>query len=113
MTPLLKKDSEKRQPQDGTKLPGMKKVSMVIVSLVINLVTKPWTVSTMQEEVLNGTKLLGMKRVSMVIVSLVINLVIKPWTAETMQKEVLEIPTTLLDVGHVTALAIFLHFVIL
>ena len=69
MAPLLKKDSEKRQPQDGTKLPSMKKVSVVIVYLVINLVTKPWT-------------------------------------AESMQKEVLEIPTTLIDVGHVTTLAI-------
>ena len=76
MAPLLKKDSEKRQPQDGTKLPGMKKVSMVIVSLVINLVTKTWI-------------------------------------AEAMQKEVLEIPTTLLDVGDVTALAILLHISLL
>ena len=49
----------------------------------------------------------------MVIVSLVINLVTKPWTIEPMQKEVLEIPTTLLDVGDVTALAILLHIAIL
>ena len=76
MAPLPKKDSRKRQPQDGTKLLGMKKVSMVIVSLVINLVTKPFTV-------------------------------------EAMKKEVLEIPTTLLDVGHVTALAILVHIAIL
>ena len=76
MSLLLKKDLENRQPQDGTKLPGMKKFSMVIVSLVINLVTKPWTV-------------------------------------EAMQKEVLEIPTTLLGVGHVTTLAILLHIAIL
>ena len=51
---------------------------MVIVSLVINLATKPWTVSTMQKEVLNGTKLPGMKRVLMAIVFLVINLATKP-----------------------------------
>jgi hypothetical protein len=54
-----------------------------------------------------------MKKVSMAIVSLVINLVTKPWTPEAMQKEVLEIPTTLLDVGDVTALAILLHISIL
>ena len=86
MAPLLKKDSEKGQPQDGTKLLGMKKASMVIVSIVINLVTKPWTVSTMQEEVLDGTKLLGMKRVSMVIFSLIINLVTNPWSVKAMKK---------------------------
>ena len=67
----------------------------------------------MQEEVSDGTKLLSMKRVSMVIVSLVINLVTKPWTTKAMQKEVLEIPTTLLDVGHVTTLTILLHISIL
>ena len=65
-------------PQGGTKLPGMKKFLMVIVSLVINLATKPWTVSNMQKEMLKGTKLPGMKRVSMVIVFLVINLATKP-----------------------------------
>ena len=78
MVPLLKEDSERRQSQGGTKLPGMKKVLMVIVSLVINLATKPWIVSTMQKEMLKGTKLLGMKRVSMVIVFLVINFATKP-----------------------------------
>ena len=88
-------------------------VLMVIVFLVVLLATRPWTVSTMQEEVLDGTKLTGIERVSMVIVSLVIDLVTKPWTIETIQKEVLEIPTTLLDVGHVTILAILLHFSIL
>ena len=113
MAPLLKIDSKKRQPQDGTKLSGMKKVSMVIVSLVINLVTKPWIVSTLQEEVLNGTKLLGMEIVSMVIAFHVMLLATKPWTTEAMQKEMLKIPTTLLDVGHVTALAILLHIDIL
>ena len=56
----------------------MKKVSMVIVSLVINLAIKPWTVSTMQKEMLKGTKLPGMKRVSMVIVFVVINLATRP-----------------------------------
>ena len=54
-----------------------------------------------------------MKKVSMVIVSLIINLVTKSWTAEAMQKEVLEIPMTLLDVGHVTSLAILFHIAIL
>ena len=109
----LKKDLETRQPHSGTKLLGMKKVSMVIVSLVINLVTKPWTVSTMQEEVLDRTKILGMKMDSIIIISLVINLVTNPWTIEAMQKEVLKIPTTLLDIGHVTTLAILLHISIL
>ena len=78
MAPLLKEDSERRQPHNGTKPPGMKKVSMVISLLVINLATKPWIESTMQKEMLKGTKLLGMKRVSMVIVFLVINLATKP-----------------------------------
>ena len=78
MAPLLKEDLEIRQLQGGTKLPSMKKVSMVIVSLVINLATKPWTISTMKKKMLNGTKLLGMKRVSMVIVFLVINLATNP-----------------------------------
>ena len=78
LAPFLKEDLEIRHTQGGTKIPGMKKVSMVIVSLVINLATKPWTVSTMQKEMLNGTKLPGMKRVSMVIVFLVINLNTKP-----------------------------------
>ena len=76
MAPLLKTDSEKRQPQDGTKLPRMEMVSMVIVFHVMLLATKPWIV-------------------------------------EAMQKEVLEIPTTLLDVGHVTAFAILPNIVIL
>ena len=85
---------------------------MVIVFLVILLGTRPWTISTMQEE-LNGTKTSGMKRVSMVTVSLASNLVIKPWTVETMQKKVLEILNSLVDVGHVTELATLLHTVIL
>ena len=75
MAQVLKTDSEKRQPQDGTKLPRMEMVSMVIVFHVMLLATKPWIV-------------------------------------EAMQKEVLEIPTTLSDVGHVTALAILLHIAI-
>ena len=86
-------------------------VSMVIVFLVVLLVTRPWTVSTMQEE-LDGTKTPGMKRVSMVTVSLASNLVIKHWTLETMQKNTLEILNTLLDVGHVTELVTLLHIVI-
>ena len=51
---------------------------MVIVSLVINLATKPWTVRPMQKEMLKGTKLPSMKKVSMVIVFLVTNLATKP-----------------------------------
>ena len=112
LAPLLQIDSERRQPLDGTKLPGMEMVSMVIVFLVILLATRPWIACTMQEE-LDGTKTPGMKRVSMVIVSLARNLVIKPWTVETMQKKALEILNTLLDVGHVTKLATLLHTVIL
>ena len=84
---------------------------MVIVFLVILLATRPWTVSTMQEE-LDGTKTLGMKRVSMVVVSLSSNLVIKPWTVETMQNKVLEILNTLLNAGHVTELVTLLPTVI-
>ena len=87
-------------------------VSMVIVFLVILLATRPWIVSTMQEE-LDGTKNLGMKRVSMVTASLASNLVIKPWTVETMQKKVLEILNTLLDDGHVIKLVTLLQTVIL
>ena len=85
---------------------------MVIVFLVVLLATRPWTVSTMQEE-LDGTKTLSMKTISMVTVSLASNLVIKPWTIETMQKKVLEILNNLLDVGHVTELATLLQTVIL
>ena len=51
---------------------------MVIVSLVINLDTKPWTIRTMQKEMLKGTKLPSMKRVSMVIFFPIINLATKP-----------------------------------
>ena len=111
MAPLLQTDSERRQPLDGTKLPGMEMVAMVIVFLVVPLATRPWTISTMQEE-LDGTKTPSMKRVSMITIYLASNLVTKPWTVETMQKEVLEISTTLLDVGHVTTLAILPHIVI-
>ena len=111
LAPLLQIDSERRQPLDGTKLLGMEMVSMVIVFLVVLLATRPWTVSTMQEEV-DGTKTPGMKRVSMVTISLASNLVIKPWTIESMQKKVLETMNTLLDVGHVTELSILLHTVI-
>lgn len=85
---------------------------MVIVFLVILLATRPWTISTMQEE-LDGIKTSGMKRASMVIVFLASNLVIKPWTVETMQKKVLKILNTLLDVGHVIELATLLPIVIL
>ena len=87
-------------------------VSMAIVSLVVLLATRPWTVRTMQEE-LDGTKTPGMKRVSMATISLASNLVIKPWTIETMRKKVLEILNTLLDVGHVTELATLLQTIIL
>ena len=71
LAPLLKKVSEKRQPKDGTKLPGMKKVSMVIVFPVINLVTKPWTTKTMQNEVLEiPTILLGVGHVTVLVILL-------------------------------------------
>ena len=43
---------EERQPQAGTKVLGMKMVSMVTILLVLNLVTKPWIVDYMQNEVL-------------------------------------------------------------
>ena len=111
MAPLLQTDSERRQPLDGTKLPSMEMVSMVIVFLVVLLATRPWTVSTMQEE-LDGTKTPNMKRVSMVTISLASNLVINPWTVETMQKKVLEVLNTLLDARHVTELVTLLHTVI-
>ena len=37
---------------DGIKTLGMKRVSMVTVSLANNLVLKPWTINTMQKKVL-------------------------------------------------------------
>lgn len=85
---------------------------MVIFFLVVLLATRPWTVSTMEEE-LDGKQTPSMKRVSMVIVSLASNLVIKSWTIETMQKKVLQILNTLLDARHVTKLATLLQTVIL
>ena len=51
---FLKASSEKKQLQDGTKVPGMKVDSMVIVIFVLNLVIKLWIVDSTEEEVVEG-----------------------------------------------------------
>ena len=49
LVPLLKANSEERQLQDGIKHPGMKTISMVIVTHVMILVTRHGIADTMQE----------------------------------------------------------------
>ena len=51
---FLKASSEKKQLQDGTKVPGMKVDSMVIVIFVLALVIKLWIVESTEEEVVEA-----------------------------------------------------------
>ena len=46
---VLKASLEKKQLQDGTKVPGMKMDLMVIVFLVLTLVIKLWIVDSTEE----------------------------------------------------------------
>ena len=47
---FLKASLEKKQLQDGTKVPGVKMDLMVIVILVLTLVIRLWIVGSMEEE---------------------------------------------------------------
>ena len=51
---FLKASSEKKQLQDGTKVPCMKLDSMVIVIFVLTLVRKLWIVDSIEEEVVES-----------------------------------------------------------